>query len=1186
MEDSNREWEELCRQIHLSGGERKVAQAYLSGVAGEEALGSFHFRDLSKTIYGASQKLIRELLKEKKEDELKRLFSLLFAVGEATCYWLMPMEFYRAFGAFCDVPGKLSGASAAKAVSIYAVVAGLNLCDRNMNPFDLLLRLAGHEPEVLRQALGYEKNKFINGKWVLLALYFSTKYDGKPCGGVDEGDLPLLARCEEYALACFTELYFPAEKNSSRQSIRVYPGAAVGKEFADAASGIAIDELCRELPGRKPMVSRPLFNLTAGLSYLNYMLSDQLKNIVRLCLAINPKEALDAMQRAAAGTPLAPAVAGGAYAQEFGIDVRLYICWALENGFWDILKYQAKRNTECYLDVMEGVGVKEANQLLLVIKEQDGALYERLLAKRFVDGRNQDRERVIHELVKGSKDEKWAAAYLQGKCRADMLYPIDWEDGRKQPDAGKNARALVDSYLSNYKDAKFFRRCAVYMLVCKNGDFFQTMVLPSARRQGKVDVSGVEEIFACFAAERVPFPLQVLGVELIYKVLPHEGGRKSFLKAVDAIFLGYWNEGKRRGELREAFASTGVFGRFFALTVLRQDAQGNKEEILKYRKDDTKMVRQEFFDILCENRGWEQEVNALLVARRTAERELAGRVILVWQKQEEEQKKQALLMSEKEKNSKQEKAPAGEVCPKHSKEHDRLEAMRERLVKEIHKDGRSQMLGWAYGTPFPTVHRADGEMAGERYLQAVLLCYACGDNKNGEGPENVKMRKSAAILIEGLQMAEFAVYVNELLNRWCKWLLGEPKKKEYWVLYIASAYGGRAIIDRLEEQIVEWQQREWDEPTCEAVRALGLNPLPQAVLVIDRVSRRFRSGRVRRTTAKVLDALAAQKNLTRGALVDLAIPDYGFDEKMEQYIDYGERGFRVRLTPNFEFEAFKKNGKTFTRFPRPGKKDDEARAAAVYDAYKELKKQVRTTVGSQKQRMEQMLLVFREWGALPWVQLFTKNAVMCQFAISLVWGVYEDGELVQAFRYLGNGAFCAEDGRKYEIPKDAKIRLVHPVELSGEDRLLWEEQFAREKIGQPFEQVGRKVYTLEAVEAGQRALLRFEGRGVEGKFLDYKLQELDWYRGPAEEGDRFSTYYRRDEQVGFEVWLHFSGNDVDGIGDGEVTVYDIRFYRLDTGRQDETEGKMEETCFLQDIPARYFSEIVWQVVKAGAFVMR
>lgn len=49
---------------------------------------------------------------------------------------------------------------------------------------------------------------------------------------------------------------------------------------------------------------------------------------------------------------------------------------------------------------------------------------------------------------------------------------------------------------------------------------------------------------------------------------------------------------------------------------------------------------------------------------------------------------------------------------------------KEELVKNLHKGGKKRMLSWAFETPFPQVHRKNGETAGDEYLQAFLLSYA------------------------------------------------------------------------------------------------------------------------------------------------------------------------------------------------------------------------------------------------------------------------------------------------------------------------------------------------------------------------------------------------------------------------------------------------------------------------------
>ena len=70
--------------------------------------------------------------------------------------------------------------------------------------------------------------------------------------------------------------------------------------------------------------------------------------------------------------------------------------------------------------------------------------------------------------------------------------------------------------------------------------------------------------------------------------------------------------------------------------------------------------------------------------------------------------------------------------------------------------------------------------------------------------------------------------------------------------------------------------------------------------------------------------------------------------------------------------------------PSPGKRDDEVKAAAAYDDFKQMKKQMKTTVSSQKMRLEMALSTGRQWSVESWKNLFVKNPIMHQFATGLI----------------------------------------------------------------------------------------------------------------------------------------------------------------------------------------------------------
>ncbi len=242
------------------------------------------------------------------------------------------------------------------------------------------------------------------------------------------------------------------------------------------------------------------------------------------------------------------------------------------------------------------------------------------------------------------------------------------------------------------------------------------------------------------------------------------------------------------------------------------------------------------------------------------------------------------------------------------------------------------------------------------------------------------------------------------------------------------------------------------------------------------------------------------------------------------------------------------------------------------------------TVNSQKMRLELALSTGREWGREAWQNLFVENPVMHQFAMGLIWGIYENKELVQSFRYMEDGSFNTVGEEEYQLPEKGQIGLVHPIELPEDVKAAWEQQLEDYEIIQPIEQLGRQVYRMTEEEAGKQRLERFGGLIVNDLSLGGKLLNMGWYRGSVEDGGAFYTYYREDADLGLGVELHFSGSFVGGENE-DITVYDARFYKageIKRGSYVYEEADEEKAYYIGDIPARYFSETVLQLTKATA----
>ncbi len=239
-------------------------------------------------------------------------------------------------------------------------------------------------------------------------------------------------------------------------------------------------------------------------------------------------------------------------------------------------------------------------------------------------------------------------------------------------------------------------------------------------------------------------------------------------------------------------------------------------------------------------------------------------------------------------------------------------------------------------------------------------------------------------------------------------------------------------------------------------------------------------------------------------------------------------------------------------------------------------------VSNQKIRLEQALSAERVWQVEKWKALFVKNPIMHQFAIGLIWGLYEDGALKTTFRYMEDGSFNTVDEEEYELPGEGTIGLVHPIELTADELSAWKEQLSDYEVTQPFEQLERPVYQLTEEEKGQKELTRFGGKLLNGLSLSGKLQGLGWYRGSVQDAGGYYTFYREDGNTGVE--LEFSGCFV-GDENEEVTVYGAVFYKAGTVKRGSyvyDTVKKEHQYQLSEVSPRYFSEIVLQLTKATA----
>lgn len=1118
------------------------------------------FSELGKEATGQCRKYINHCLKRNRQEELGRFVRFTAAVGGSTAYYILVnygwnLHTYQEY---------LSPAQAAaiRAEGIVWNIYGLK---------GALSNLEQKSPQVLWEAMKLCSSKNDNAKVLLAAMSLYYSKPSEKSGNIIRKLLPGHSEEKEMQLRIQETVDF-LEDNLVDSIQNLFDGAAPPEEdleqmkrFVRTAS--EKESVSKELFAviQKTRISEYLLSMLSAAAFLALDHSAMCRPFLHLAMA------MDYCQNRTAVLSICLQIGGSAwffahikdFEEQMPIPKEDYMVWCLKNcKFGSPVKRIIREHPQVVRNLITKLTSEEYQSLLAVTKGVNPTLYQELSSL----GQEEFCAKLSEELTSHyTNGRKEARQYLQGEAELSVLYPFvkDW---RNNYDYNTRNCSKIYSLKKNGLDQQLYRRAVVLEGLCMRARYFVSYWHGTYQ---KIDRATIGEIFQVFEAEHVPVSYQLEALSGIYDSFYAEKEKNSFIN--DCMMVMRLKNKEWGPELIRLSKDGSAIVRFLCIRVMDEYGAEYKEELLSCAADSAKQVREILTAVYESRKEWEPEILQMLASKKSKEREMAVQVLGRWgAKQYSEVLKEAY---EKEKSKKIKELLADCLGFETKAAEDKNEKTQKDLVKEILKGGKKRKISWIYqeDKPLPEVHRKDGTLASEEDLAAIMVCYA---DMSIPG-----FSKDAVQISQELNPEELAFYMEQIFVRFLE-ANAEAKKK--WVLYAASVHGGERIIPLLHAQIQEWPKVSRGAMASEAVKALALNGSSTALLLVDQISRKFKFRQVKAAASDALTYAASQLGITKEELEDRIVPDLGFDERMEQTVDYGTRSFRVVLTSTLELEVYDENGKRLKNLPAPGKRDEPDKAGAANAAFKLLKKQLKTVVSNQKLRMEQALGFARLWKVEQWETLFVKNPVMHQFAIGLIWGCYEDGILKDTFRYMEDGSFNTVEEEEYPLPESAMIGLVHPIEMEEEQLSAWKEQLSDYEVIQPVEQLDRPVYRLTEEEKDQTELIRFGGKLLNGLSLSGKLQSLGWYRGSVQDAGGYYTFYREDQKIGVE--LEFSGSFVGGENE-EVTVYGAQFYQAGTvqrGSYVYDTIKKEHLYRLSEVSPRYFSEIVLQLTKATA----
>lgn len=1161
---------ELLDSLDLTEKNRQLAEKYLDMDQPEDRmlLSQVEKQNLAKLAKDNCRKSVNYLdhcQKRSRLEEKERYVRFMAAVGGATSYYV-----FRTYGYNTSTLQPYLTKAQEAAIRAEGIAWNAYLLKSAVE------NLGEKDPEVLYQATQLCYNESDNARVMLTGIYLSLTKPAKAQGGLKS----LFSKSNPETEKRIQEAVKFLTDNLTGSMPNMFGTGAVTEEDMKTLQRFVLEsrpedpipaEIYAILRGR--MCSDYLITLLSGASFLAVEHSDRFVAFIKLttaidlerkktttldvCLEINKKQWFyDHMEALESKLP---------------ISKEDYIAWCIKSKAGEPVKRIAANDPDSIRHAMEKVSVDGMQYLMNWVKESNKKLYQELSSSYVDDFRIKMSEELTCRYKSGKNE---ARQYLLGDAELDIVLPFvkDMRDSYGYADRSLFQKIVA---LRDNGNEPMYRRALVLIGLSQKPWFFhQNWVNQSHELKGAdlryftMNKQQLLDMIDLFTKEQMPVSYQLEALTGIYDNFYNEKDKAAFMNVCADVVAGKKQEWS---DMLVSQAKDGIaIVRYLCVRVLDMYWQEYKDTLLACAQDSSKQVRELLAAVYESHKEWEPEILSMLGSKKSQEREMAVLVLKKWGAGAYQAELAKALEAEKSKKIK-ELIQSCLGIEAGAEPDGAKEKTSEELAAELLKGGKKRKVAWVCESPLPQVHKLDGSAASDDYMQALLVAYA------DMGIPGISA--DAAKLAKELDAKELSAYVSMVFSKWME-TGAEAKKK--WVLYAASIHGGEAIVPVLHAQIQEWPNVSRGAMAAEAVKALALNGSSTALLMVDQISRKFKFRQVKVAAADALNFAAEQLGITKAELEDRIVPSLGFDERMEQIFDYGTRKFTVILTPALELQIMDESGKRIKNLPAPGKKDDEEKAKAASDAFKLLKKQLKTVVTNQKLRLEQALSSERLWPAAQWTELFVKNPVMHQFAIGLIWGLYDNGELKDTFRYMEDGSFNTADEDEYDFPENGMIGLVHPIELEKETLDAWKEQLSDYEITQPIEQLERTVYHVADEEKESTELARFGGKLLNGLSLSGKLQGMGWYRGSVQDAGCYYTFYREDGEIGVE--LEFSGAYV-GDENEEVTVYGAQFYKAGTVKRGSyvyDTVKKENQYALGQVSPRYFSEIIIQLTKATA----
>jgi hypothetical protein len=330
---------------------------------------------------------------------------------------------------------------------------------------------------------------------------------------------------------------------------------------------------------------------------------------------------------------------------------------------------------------------------------------------------------------------------------------------------------------------------------------------------------------------------------------------------------------------------------------------------------------------------------------------------------------------------------------------------------------------------------------------------------------------------------------------------GAPAR-ERWAFAALGLLGSDALARGLGQRVHAWRKRGFHKRAAFGLKCLSALGSDAALQTLNQIAQEPPLRAIRQWAVAEIEAVAAQRGLTRSQLEDRIVPTFGLDGS--EWLDYGPRRFALALGDDLAPLLRDARGRLLNRLPRAAAGDDPELVAQARERWKALKRLLAEEIVLQTKRLERCLIFGRRWAPDEFARVVLGHPLMAPLARRLIWaGCGPDGRMRAAFCLADATSPTAEDYAPLRLEDFAAVALAHPLHATPAQRQRWIDLLLDFGVAPLLPQGARPVVTLSPAELEGDLVTRYSAV----RLKEYAIGALARPRGW-----RFASAYSQSGQ--------------------------------------------------------------------------